>query len=534
MRPDPGAAKGDARFVIQKHEATRLHFDFRLEIGGVLVSWAVPKGLPLKHGEKRLAVKVEDHPVSYFDFEGTIPKGQYGGGTVMVWDTGTWTAEVESPAKELEGGKLHFTLQGSKLSGEWYLVQLRGGEEWLIIRGGEDHPAISKKVADTSVMTGRSMKDITAGSETSAASNTTGNGDSMPRKNARKKTRRASKKVSATGTHTILPLEDLDFIEPMKARLETEAPEVGRWGYELKFDGFRALAWKRGLAVALVSRTRHSLTEKFPEIAGALSRLKGDDFIMDGEIVALDPQGRSSFQLLQAYELGQERPPLYFYVFDLLENAGKTLIGETLEKRKAQLKKLVPASGSLVRISAILGEEAAPLLTMAQQHGLEGLIGKRLGSPYEAGRRSGAWIKLKLLQAQEFVIGGYTEPTGTRAHLGALLVGFYKDGKLCYAGKVGTGFNTVNLADLREKLAPLTQDNCPFPDLPEERAGRFGQGITSAIMKRCHWVKPRLVAQVKFSEWTREGRLRQPVYLGLRPDKKAASVIREPILSHAR
>ena len=316
------------------------------------------------------------------------------------------------------------------------------------------------------------------------------------------------------------------FVEPMKARL-VEAPPDGAWFYELKFDGFRALACKEGEATGLISRTRHDLAGKFPEIADALRQISAREAMLDGEIVALDAQGRSSFALLQGYELGEVRPPLCYYAFDLLAWNGQDLCGWPVEKRKARLKALLPAGDGLLRFSPSLGDDARALLARTQELGLEGVIGKRVASRYEPGRRSGAWVKLKRLQEQEFVIGGYTEPEGSRPYLGALLVGYHDGGKLRYAGKVGSGFTDAMLGDLHRRFGKLARSGCPFAELPGKQAGRYGQGIPPAAMKRCHWLRPTLVAQVRFAQWTRDGRLRQPVFLGLRSDKAAREVTRE-------
>ncbi len=490
------------RFVVQKHAATRLHFDLRLELDGALKSWAVPKGMPLKHGEKRLAVHVEDHPVSYIDFEGTIPKGEYGGGTVMVWDTGTYIADTASPAEDLAKGKLHFTLHGKKLRGAWHLVRLRSTEEnqWLVIRGGEDLEPISARRDDASATSGRSMKAISAGGAAPAA-----------------KTKKTKPAVAPS----------LAFVEPMMARLVTEPPP-GEWGYEIKFDGYRALAVKDASGVRLFSRNQKNLGDKFPEVVEALAALATRAAILDGELVALDPTGRSSFQLLQAAEIGEERPPLYYYVFDLLHLDGKNLLDLPLTERKARLEKLLkPQGAGLIRFSATLGTDAEALLQHARRAGLEGLIGKQLDSRYEIGRRGGAWIKLKLHQEQEFIIGGYTPPAGSRSHFGALLVGVREGRDLVFVGKVGTGFDQKLLGDLHARFAPMLQDACPFANLPVKRSARYGEAMTAAVMKRCHWVRPVLVCQLRFAEWTRDNRLRQPVFLGLREDKKASAVVRE-------
>ncbi len=499
------SAKSGRRFVVQKHDATRLHYDFRLELGGTLKSWAVPKGIPFAKGEKRLAVQVEDHPVAYFDFEGTIPKGEYGGGTVMVWDRGTFEPLAKTPAKELEGGKLHFLLNGKKLQGEWYLVRLRDEKQWLLIRGGEDMPPVSKKLDDTSALSGKSMKELAKG-------------DRVWRSGPAHRSRPARKSAVTA------PLPA--FVEPMKALL-AESPPRGDWLYEIKFDGFRAIALKGGNETRLLSRNEKDFGGKFPEVIESISELKVRDAIIDGEIVALDEKGLSSFQLLQAFELGRERPPIFFYAFDLLRLDGKDLCERPLSERKTMLQKLLKHAPGVIRFSASLGEDAKELVRQASEIGLEGLIGKRKDSSYEAGRRSGAWIKLKFHREQEFVIGGYTAPSGTRKHFGALLVGVYEGQELNFVGKVGTGFNMALLRNLHSRFQKIQRENCPFTNLPEKRSARYGQTITAAEMKRCRWVEPSMVCQVRFSEWTRDEKLRQPVFLGVREDKNAPEVVRE-------
>jgi bifunctional non-homologous end joining protein LigD len=501
-------SKGGHRFVIQKHDASRLHYDFRLELGGVLKSWAVPKGVPFAKGEKRLAVQTEDHPIAYIDFEGSIPEGQYGGGTVMVWDQGTYEPLSKAPAKELAGGKLHFILEGSKLHGEWYLVRLREGNQWLLIRGGDDMKAVSKKQDDTSVLSGHSMKELSKGDRVWQSKSATHKSSS----NGKKPRSRAA------------PLPD--FIEPMKAKLAAATPK-GKWIYEIKFDGYRALALKGGSQARLLSRNQKDLGGKFPELMESILALPAQDAIVDGEIVALDEKGRSSFQLLQARELDQERPPLIFYAFDLLQLNGENLMDRPLEERKEMLSRLLGDKPGDIRFSAALDSTVKRLLEQVRKLGLEGLIGKRQGSLYEPGQRSGTWIKLKLQQEQEFVIGGYTNPEGSRQHFGSLLVGVQAKGALQFCGKVGTGFNAALLRSLHRDFQKIATDTCPFANLPEKRSGRWGQGVTAAEMKRCHWVKPTMVCQVKFAEWTRDGLLRQPVFLGLREDKDASEVVRE-------
>jgi len=486
------------RFVIQKHEASHLHYDFRLEIGGTLKSWAVPKGIPFAKGEKRLAMHVEDHPISYRDFEGVIPKGQYGGGTVMVWDYGTFQTQSPTPAKDLAGGKLHFILQGKKLSGEWYLVRLKNDEkQWLLIRGGEDMKPVSKKQDDTSALSGKTMATL-----------------------ANSKKIWNSNRTAATGT--ILP-----FFEPMMAKLVKRAPD-GDWQYEIKYDGFRALAFIQNKDnVRLISRNEKDLGNKFPEVLKSLRLLATENTILDGEIVVLDDKGRSSFQLLQNRESGDKAAPLLYYIFDLPQQNGTDLRSVPLEDRQARIRKTIRRPTGVLRISEVLNGDGSALLEQARKLGLEGLIGKKGHSLYESGRRTGAWIKLKTHREQEFVIGGYSDPTGGRQHFGALLLGYYESRKLRFCGKVGTGFNDSTLRSLRTKFRELESTECPFANLPESRSGRFGSGMTRAEMRRCHWLKPELVCQVRFSEWTDDFRLRQPVYLGLREDKDALEVVRE-------
>lgn len=520
--------KNVRRFVIQKHAASHLHYDFRLELDGTLKSWAVPKGIPFEKGEKRLAVQVEDHPISYIDFEGPIPKGEYGGGTVMVWDTGTYVAQSKAPLKELAGGKLHFTLTGTKLKGEWYLVRLRDEKQWLLIRGGEDMKPVTKKMDDTSALSKKNIKQL-ASAEPWTSNRT--KKDASPLKVAIKKA-----KPKAIEAQPIVPKAKdrsaglKQFVEPMKAKPVTTPPTDENWIYEVKFDGFRSLAINHTKSVSLISRTEKDMTEKFPEITEALEKLKLPDCILDGEIVALDEKGRSSFQMLQAYEMHQEQPPLCYYVFDLLRLKNEDLTELPLLKRKDMLRKLFKDSG-IVRYSSSLEGDATKLLKHVKKLGLEGLIGKRPDSEYEVGRRSGQWIKLKLNREQEVVIGGYTRPAGTRKHFGALIVGVYADGELQSVGKVGTGFDSKMLRELHARFEPVIQTKCPFANLPAESSGRWGQGITRAEMKNCTWLKPKLVCQVKFAEWTRDLRLRHPVFLGMREDKPAREVTREKITS---
>jgi bifunctional non-homologous end joining protein LigD len=562
-KPAPKKVKGASRFVIQKHAARRLHYDFRLEMEGVLKSWALPKGLPWKRGEKHLAVEVEDHPIEYEDFEGVIPEGQYGGGTVMVWDRGTYYVYGEQPLKSLREGKLHLLLDGKKAKGEWTLVRIRGrdGEknQWLILKTGDDAKTISNKLDDESVKTGRTMKQIADArdaewqsgraedqSPTSqfktrireaikkkAKDEPVGQGHSRALASAKPARLPIAKQGTQSGRPTIpsiakLPSAKPRFVEPMKAKLVEKPPATGDWIYELKFDGIRLIVVKNKDKVSLLSRNQNDLSARFPEIVDAIKNLPADECVVDGEVVALDEEGRSSFQLLQAREMEGRKSPIYFYAFDLLQLDGKSLVSLPLEARKNVLEKLCAGAGDpQIRFSGAIGGEASQLLKEVQRRGLEGIIGKLRNSVYEPGRRSGAWIKLKCVDEQEFVIGGYTPPQGARKYFGAILVGYYKDRDLVFAGKVGTGFTTKSLAALHKKFRAEERAECPFVDLPLKQNGQWVLGITPSMMKKIHWINPKFVAEIKFAEWTRDGKLRAPVFLGLRDDKKPGEVVRE-------
>jgi bifunctional non-homologous end joining protein LigD len=545
-KPAPKKVKGASRFVIQKHAARRLHYDFRLEMEGVLKSWALPKGLPWKRGEKHLAVEVEDHPIEYEDFEGVIPEGQYGGGTVMVWDYGTYYVYGEQPLKSLREGKLHLLLDGKKAKGEWTLVRIRGrdGEknQWLILKTGDDTKPISSKLDDESVKTGRTMKEIADARDAEWQSGRAE--DQSPTSQFKARIREAIKKkpdrseVAHASRLRILDAQargsrHLDkakprFVEPMKAKLVEKPPATGDWIYELKFDGIRLIATKEREKVSLLSRNQNDLSARFPEVVDAVKNLLADEFVLDGEVVALDEEGRSSFQLLQAREMEGRKSPIYFYAFDLLQLDGKSFVSLPLEVRKNVLEKLCAgAHDPRIRYSGAIGGDANKLLKEVQRRGLEGIIGKLRNSIYEPGRRSGVWIKLKCVNEQEFVIGGYTPPQGARKHFGAILVGYYKDRDLVFAGKVGTGFTTKSLATLHKKFRAEGRADCPFVDLPSKQNGQWVLGITPSMMKKIHWINPKFVAEIKFAEWTRDGKLRAPVFMGLREDKKAGEVVRE-------
>jgi bifunctional non-homologous end joining protein LigD len=420
--PRPGPANprelADDSFVIQKHAATRLHYDFRLEIGGTLKSWAVPKGMPTRKGEKRLAVEVEDHPLDYASFEGIIPAGNYGGGTVMVWDFGTYFLMGGEPRSAWKAGMLHLALDGKKLRGEWTLVRMKDRadkHEWLLLKTGEDLEDFDEANADRSAVTNRTMDEIAAAADVPVWS-----GKPSPKTTAPAKAARPRREVE-------LPA----FIAPMKPTLvDALPPDAAQWLYEIKFDGYRALALKGGQTVELWSASRKPL--HFPDIAAALAGLPGESAVLDGEVVALDEQGRPSFQLLQNAADTSQAPVLCYYVFDLLQLEGRDLRKLPVTERKALLAKLLAGEppGGILRFSASLDGEPARLVEAIRRLGLEGILAKHRASIYETGRRSAAWQKFRLLNEQEFVIGGYTEPGGSRKHFGALLVVYYEEKQL--------------------------------------------------------------------------------------------------------
>ncbi len=389
-------------------------------------------------------------------------------------------------------------------------MKTKGSEsnQWLLIKSGEDLKPVSKVQDDKSILTGRTMARIALDRDAQWKPKS-----STPKKPAKTRKRSEGK--------------ELKFIDPMKATLVDAPPTKGEWLYEVKFDGYRALALKSGGNVQLLSRNEKDFALRFPEITEAIARLPADNVIIDGEIVAMDSQGRPSFQLLQAFQLGTERPALAFYLFDLLHCEGNDLTAEPLHERRRQLELLSKGLAEPVRFSASLSGEPQRLLEEVSRLGLEGVIGKERNSPYQGGQRTKTWIKLKCVREQEFVIGGYTPPDGARKHFGALLLGVFEGAKLRFVGKAGTGFNSAILRSLHRAMKEIEQGNCPFDDLPEKKAGRWSQNITPAEMKLCHWVRPDLVCQIRFTEWTNDGKLRHPVFLGLREDKDPRDVVRE-------
>jgi bifunctional non-homologous end joining protein LigD len=554
------------RFVVQKHRASHLHYDFRLEMEGVLKSWAIPKGPSLSPRDKRLAMQVEDHPVSYIHFEGIIPEGNYGAGTVMVWDTGTWEP-LGDRSEMLRKGDLKFRVQGQKLKGEFVLAKMRSrrpgskGTEWLLIKkhDGFAQPEFDIDKLDYSVLTDRSLDEI-ARDEGSAEweSNrkaTTRRGaewlsDTL-KKSPGKATARSSAadtKAKETGTKKKRTSPNLDFraslaqlegahkeamprvIHPMLATLVDDPFEDQQWLFEIKWDGYRAISFVRGGRASLVSRNQNDLSGEFPEIASAAGKTKVDNAVFDGEIVALDEEGRSSFSLMQQ-RTGMTRPgkahgakdlrvAIVYYIFDLLYLNGYNIMSVPLEQRKELLAQIVPRGAGLLRYSDHHPAEGTRLLHVAGEKGLEGIVAK-LRSGLYVQKRSREWLKIKIHREQECVISGCTEPRGSREYFGSLILGLYnQEGKLTHVGNVGTGFSRASQAGLWKQLKNLETEENPF-----------GKKIDTGG-RRPHWVKPELVAEIKFAEWTHadeygEIKMRAPVFQGLRFDKKPRECVFE-------
>ncbi len=583
------------RFVVQRHDATRLHHDFRLEMEGVLKSWAVPKGPSLDPADKRLAMHVEDHPVSYFDFEGTIPAGNYGGGTVMVWDVGTWQPLSPIPVngeyvpgteKEaiamLAKGDLKFRLKGKRLKGDFALVHIKGrrpgskGNEWLLIKKKDDDvvPGYDIDKEDTSVLTGRTMAQI-AGDQGSAEWTTsrpatrgklkaawladavaradkkrkalttggtedTGESENTGKGNKKRASTRSTgaKSTPAPSTNTKIKKSPVTSvppvvknlagaiekpmpakIHPMLATSVDEPFDNPAWLFEIKWDGYRAVAFIEDGKARLVSRNQNDLTAQFSELGDLPKSVKAGRAILDGEIVALDEQGRPSFSLMQqrtGFQPGKRRiagragVPVVYYAFDLLYLDGYDLRRVVLEKRKELLQSVLEKADN-VRFSDHYPEKGRELFEVARTSGLEGILAKKRDSLYHE-ERTRDWLKIKITQTQDCVVGGYTDPEGSRQYFGSLVLGLYdKRGHLIHVGQAGTGFDQKTLKEIYGQLHPLEAKESPF----------FGE---VAGLREFHFVRPKLVAEIKFSEWTHETdeggmKLRAPVFLRLRFDK---------------
>lgn len=494
VTPEPAAKLSRIKenpliFVVHKHQASHLHYDLRLEAQGVLISWAVPKGPSLNPVEKHLAIRVEDHPFEYRTFEGNIPEGEYGAGSVMIWDEGTYEIPGAQTKKEAEDifvqglnkGHVEFMLHGKKLQGNFVLIKTHFDQNpnaWLLIKV-KDEFASKKEITrlDRSVQTGRSMEEI-------KSENIPTQKDDMP-----------------------------EVIHPMLATLVKEPFDRKGWLFEIKWDGYRAITFLQNQEVKIYSRNQELFNARFPKIVNELKKIAIESAIFDGEIVVLDEQGRSHFQLMQNY---QSTPQGYlaYYIFDLLYLNGQDLRQRPSKERKILLHAILQqANLETIRYSDHVEEKGIVFFAEAAKHHLEGIIGKNGNSAYVM-RRSKEWVKVKTKLRQEFVIGGFTPPKGSRKQFGALLVGFYQGKDFIYAGHVGGGFSDRLLTELYQQLLPLIQEKCPFKSPLKSHS-------------EVNWVVPKLVCEVEFAEWTDEGILRQPIFQGLRIDKKPKSVKRE-------
>jgi len=564
--------KSGHRFVVQKHRATRLHYDFRLEMEGVLKSWAIPKGPSLEPADKRLAMQVEDHPVSYFDFEGTIPEGNYGAGTVMVWDVGTWEPLSPQPVKGkyvagtdaeaaamLQKGDLKIRLHGQKLKGDFALIHIKGrrpgskGTEWLLIKKQDEYavPGYDIEQYDKSVLSKRSMAEIAgdAGSAQWTSSPPVSRGKvkapwlaetlakvekkkltaaSAEKKTSKSASRRvassstaAKQAASESGTIQTLPgavrKSMPTAIHPMLATSVEKPFDDPEWLFEIKWDGYRAVSFLQDGKVRLVSRNQNELTGEFPELRELSKLIKAKSAVLDGEVVALDDEGKASFSLMQqrtgirkgGRRVGARRElQIVYYIFDLLYLDGYDLRHVALEQRKQALTQII-ATSDLVRYSDHFPQGLA-LFEAARQKGLEGILAKKRLSHYEE-RRSREWLKIKVTQTIDCVVGGYTDPEGSRQYFGSIVLGLYdKKGRLIHVGQAGTGFNQAMLKEIWQVLKELETSRNPF----------YGDVDAAHV----HWVKPERVAEIKFTEWTHETieggmKLRAPVFLALREDK---------------
>jgi len=504
---DRGHVSRGHRFVVQQHAARRLHWDFRLEIGGVLVSWAVPRGPAVDPKEKRLAVQTEDHPLEYADFEGIIPPGNYGAGAVIVWDQGFYrTTDGAEPAEALMRGKLDLELQGHKLRGRWVLVRTKRGKgnEWLLFSKRDSRPPPPEPVIaqPASVLSGLTVDDLKRG---------VGRRDELAKR---------ARAAGATATSV-----DAGSLSPMLAKTAERAFSRSGWLFEIKFDGVRALAQReRSGQVRLFSRNQREMTDAFPEIANAVAHLPCDTFILDGEIVALDERGVSSFERLQQ-RLGQTDPravaratvevPILMYCFDLLAAAGYDLRPLPLRLRKELLRTLLPPAGPL-RFSDHFEHEGEALFAEASQLGFEGIVAKRAASPYQATRRSGDWLKIKRSHTADLAIVGFVPGKGSRASLGALMLAWRGDGEFAYAGNVGSGLDASTIRSLLARLREATRRTPAFRKTTED------------IPRTAVFVEPQLVAEVRYREVLSSGLLRHPVFVRLRDDKEVRDCDRVP------
>ncbi len=540
------------QFVIQKHAASHLHFDLRLEMGGAMKSWAVPKGPSLDPSVRRLAVQVEDHPIAYNSFEGTIPPGEYGGGTVMIWDRGSYSDASEDGGSDdssllagYDAGKLDITLEGERVRGEWTLVRTHreGKPQWLLMKRSDEYATAEVDIVaseETSVVTGRTMDEIAAGkrgrAKTKKATVADKRGPAKKKATSsggRVKARRSSsvsssERGSSASSRSGPAIESVPPLEPMYASVGHGVPGGDNWTFEPKYDGIRVLAYVTGSAVRLMTRNDNDKSAQFPEVVSALRSLSdavGHPFVLDGEVVATTDGLPARFQQLQGrmhtndqkmIARMEDQAPAALMAFDLLLDGDDILLAEPWTARRARLERLVAKNRApqLMLAESDIGDEAA-MMKRARDGRWEGIMAKRTDAKYEPGVRVRHWQKLKIEHRQEFVVGGFTEPRGNRRHLGALLIGYFDDdGRLMSAGHVGGGFTDDALSDIARRLAPLQRASSPFATPIDTN-------------EPAHWVKPEVVVEVKFNQWTDDGRLRQPVFVGVRDDKDAREVGRE-------
>ena len=531
----PGPAKaGRLRFVIQKHAASRLHFDLRLELDGVMKSWAVPKGPSTDPSVKRLAMQVEDHPIDYNTFEGTIPKGEYGGGTVMLWDRGTYSSDTAtSPAEEedvlreqLRRGDLKITFHGERLHGSFALIRMKYSRDgsskpqWLLIKHRDEYATKDDIVTDnmTSVDTGRTMEEIAEGKSRVWHSNREAKSKAAATRSARVRS-----EIDSADDVDQAPKKIPASLEPMYASIGNEIPGKG-WTFEPKYDGVRVIAYATSSDVKLVTRNGKDKAKQFPEIVVALKKLSSQvrrPLVVDGEIVALIDGEPARFQELQSrmhvkdvhmIERHRSSTPSALILFDILMDGDEVLLHEPWSARRAQLVKRIGKHVTPeLRVTESSEGNGAKMLEKARKQGWEGVIAKRIDSRYEPGNRSRDWLKLKIEFRQEFVVGGYTEPRNSREHIGAILLGYFDKDRFIYAGHTGGGFTRQGLQDMYRLLKPLERKTSPFGETPKTN-------------EKAHWVEPKIVVEVKFSEWTADRRLRQPIFLGVRDDKDAREV----------
>jgi bifunctional non-homologous end joining protein LigD len=525
----PASRKHGAHYVIQKHAATRLHYDFRLELDGTLKSWAVPKGPSCNPHDKRLAVHVEDHPLDYGSFEGTIPKGEYGGGTVMVWDRGTWESIDPKPLQSYKSGKMKFQLHGEKLKGAWALVRMkpRPGEHadnWLLIKERDEFAHFKGDITTkmpNSAATGRDLEEITAENNATWSSNRTRNAKKSTKAMAAKrkdiKNGRTSRVLDVAGVSGTGRSAMPKSVSPQLCSLVESVPTGKEWLHEVKFDGYRIVAFIEKGKATLASRNGKIWTAKFPKIKAACEDIP-HSCVLDGEVVAMRSDGTTDFQALQNFLAEGKKPHLHYYVFDILHLDGIDLTGAPLRDRKAVLAQLLAQTSkdSLIHLSEHIEGNGDRVFANCCKLGLEGVVSKRADAPYIQ-KRSRTWLKVKCLRSQEFVLGGYTDPGGSRKGFGALLLGYFdNDGELVYAGRVGTGFSENSLRTIAKQLRLHNQSKSAYKNPP-----------TGPEAKGVHWLNPKLVCEVEFTEWTNDGQLRHPSFKGMREDKAAKEIVRE-------